>query len=146
MLYKAKTIKILKATTTKTTRTITTKTITITKIARNITTKTTRTVTTKTTVATTRYWKQFLGNIFFQNCGPRLKHSGSRSPSSGQDSVQLLPGRRLEAVDHNAHLGVLASGVLHKYNGWLKYDHRLMHEKYTTSLPSCGMWDSRKTS
>ena len=45
-----KTIKILKATTTKTTRTITTKTITTTKIARNITTKTTRTISTISTI------------------------------------------------------------------------------------------------
>ena len=34
------------------------------------------------------------------------------------------------------------------YNGWLKYDHRLMYKKYTTRvypLPSHGMWGSRKT-
>ena len=26
-------------------------------------------------------------------------------------------------------------------NGWLKYDHRVMYKKYTTSLPS--LWDVR---
>ena len=31
-------------------------------------------------------------------------------------------------------------------NGWLKYDHRVMYKKYTTSLPFYGMWGSRKTS
>ena len=37
--------------------------------------------------------------------------------------------------------------ALVKYqNGWLKYDHRVMYKKYTTSLPFYGMWGSRKTS
>ena len=30
-------------------------------------------------------------------------------------------------------------------NDWLKYDHRVMYKKYTTSLPFYGMWGSRKT-
>ena len=40
-------------------------------------------------------------------------------------------------VPHNCH---------YNQNGRLKYDHRVMYKKFTTPLPSYGMWGSRKTS
>ena len=43
---------------------------------------------------------------------------------------------RIVIVPHNCHL---------LKNGCLKYDHRVMYKKYTTSLPFYGMWGSRKT-
>ena len=32
------------------------------------------------------------------------------------------------------------------FNGWHKYDNRVMYKKYIASLPLYGMWGSRKTS
>ena len=58
----------------------------------------------------------------------------------------MLPGLILkwQAVDRI----VIVSHNYHWYNQnrWPQYDHRVMYKKYTTPLPSYGMWGSRKTS
>ena len=48
-----------------------------------------------------------------------------------------------QAVDRSV---IVPQNCHYNQNGWPKYDHRVMYKKYTTPLPSYGMWGSRKTS
>ena len=64
-----------------------------------------------------------------------IGHSVINSRLDSEAAWQVVD--RSVIVPHNCY---------YNQNGWLKYNHRVMYKKYTTPLPSYGMWGSRKTS
>ena len=58
------------------------------------------------------------------------------------ESSHKFPGdNRIKILKINPVFSVFTKEDVH-----FKYDHRVMYKKYTTPLPSYGMWSSRKTS